>query len=392
MKMDDAKPKIGKDSVRLTELVPVLKLTGTWKAVRILDSDILATKVHWMPITKKDGASVNIPKLCISFDPITEGERKGITCPYCSMEGVSQQTRYAINVIDRDAQENAPRKQPKRTKEEAKTGFKDAGSSTWTPVKVLDIPSSLMIKLIALKDLNKAKIKDSTKTFSISHPKYGIDVNIKQDPKGKGADMYQVQGGSRTPLDEEEQEFLVFDLNEKLLDVMGRETEKEAMAEVKRTTAKTVEDEDDDEDDVPSSKSKSKKKSKYDDDDVPSSKSKKKSKRDEDEDDEVSPKKTKKKSKYDDDEDDVPSSKSKSKKKSKYDDDDDDVPSSKSKSKKGSSSKKTSSSSKKKSKVDDDVTSSKSKSKAKKAAESKKTSSKSKSKKKSKRDDDDIPF
>ena len=302
-----------------------------------MDSDILATKVHWMPITKKDGASVNIPKLCISFDPITEGERKGITCPYCSMEGVSQQTRYAINVIDRDAQENAPRKQPKRTKEEAKTGFKDAGSSTWTPVKVLDIPSSLMIKLIALKDLNKAKIKDSTKTFSISHPKYGIDVNIKQDPKGKGADMYQVQGGSRTPLDEEEQEFLVFDLNEKLLDVMGRETEKEAMAEVKRTTAKTVEDEDDDEDDVPSSKSKSKKKSKYDDDD-------------------------------------------------------DDVPSSKSKSKKGSSSKKTSSSSKKKSKVDDDVTSSKSKSKAKKAAESKKTSSKSKSKKKSKRDDDDIPF
>ena len=74
MKFGDAKPQTRGDSARLEDLVDVLKLpNGKWVQVRILPNDIIAMKTHWINILAgKTKREVKIPKLCVSFDPMTE--------------------------------------------------------------------------------------------------------------------------------------------------------------------------------------------------------------------------------------------------------------------------------------------------------------------------------
>lgn len=351
MKFDDAKPQVGKDSVRLEDLVDLLKFPKKqFVSIRILDHDIMPMKQHWINIIAgKDRREVNIPKLCVSFDPSTEADKDGVVCPYCALEGKRDDFKYLANAIIREEQENKPRKAKDPSGKEAKSGFKDPSSESWTPVRVLRLPSSLLKKIQELKQLNKARNKktDKTEAFSVAHPKYGCDIAIKFDPDAKGGDMYQVQLQDRTPLTDEEKEFLIYELSEELIEKCGRETPQQAKKELAKMEIvgqdKLDAEDEDDEDEPKSKKKKSKsKKVKDEDDDIdldddededePKSKKKSKKSREEDDDedldedeDEPKSKKKSKKSRDDDDEDDEP--KKKKKKKSRDDDeDDDDIP------------------------------------------------------------------
>ena len=164
MKLDNAKPKVGNgDRVKMEDLIDIQQFPDKkWLSVRLLDADILPCRRHWINIIGgKSKKEVKIPKVCVSFDVNTEEDMKGVTCPYCAIAG--NETFYLVNAIIRGEQENKPKKAKSPTKAEAKTGFKDPDSETWTPVRVLRIPSSLMQKIMALKDLNKAKNKKTQK-------------------------------------------------------------------------------------------------------------------------------------------------------------------------------------------------------------------------------------
>lgn len=392
-----------KDEVKIDDVLGIFKFPeGEFAEVRFIPGPILALKQHWIKIRGgKDKREIKVPRWCIAFDPATEGPN-GKKCPYCELstgqDGAQQESiKYYANAIIRDMQENEPRKKVAPSKEERKSGFIQAGSKAFTPIRVVALTPTLAQKLQDLEQLNMHKDKKTSKkkSFPLSHPVYGKDVSIKFDNSKAGSDKYNVVPGEKTKLTDEEKEYLVWNLNPDVLDKLGLKSEKEAKEDFKRMDViggdepedddddddsggrrlgakgkkaakgkgKSRDDDeddedDDDEDDRPSKKSKAKKPSRFDDDD------------DEDDDDDDSD------DDEDDDDDDRPSKKSKSKgkkpskgkgKKSSFDDDDDDDddedddddddddrPSKKSKSKSKSKDKKPAKGKAKKSSFDDD--------------------------------------
>ncbi len=344
-----------KDEVKIDDVLGIFKFPeGEFAEVRFIPGPILALKQHWIKIRGgKDKREIKVPRWCIAFDPVTEGPN-GKKCPYCELstgqDGAQQESiKYYANAIIRDMQENEPRKKVAPSKEERKSGFIQAGSKAFTPIRVVALTPTLAQKLQDLEQLNTHKDKKTgkKKSFPLSHPVYGKDVSIKFDNSKAGSDKYNVVPGEKTKLTDEEKEYLVWNLNPDVLDKLGLKSEKEAKEDFKRMdviggdepedddddedsggrrlgakgkkAAKGKgksrddddEDDEDDEDDRPSKKSKAKKPSRFDDDEDEDE--------DEDEDDD------------DDDDDDRPSKKSKSKKpakgkgkKSSFDDDDDD--------------------------------------------------------------------
>ena len=332
--------------------------------------------------TPKTGKIITIEKMAQSFD-IKKGdfdESKTKKDPWRKLAekyGVRGRQQFAANVIDRRLQEDAPKKKKKPTSEERASGFKDKDSESWTPVVVQRFGQSVFSLVTDLNATNKVTIKDKKTTKPIDHKKYGRDVEIKYDGEKTPAQQYNIQRGERAPLTEEEEAYLVWDIESALLKIQ-KEHGKDAEAEAKRLEkllvdekgkplkAKADDDDDDDasdmeddDDDKPKKKKKGSKRRDDDDDDDDSGdddgddleddeddeKPKKKKKKpsdddeDEDEDDEKPKKKKKKRSSDDDDDDDDDSSddeddeKPKKKKKRSSDDDDDDEPKKKKKKK-----------------------------------------------------------
>ena len=380
----------GNDSARIEELIDVFKWPdGKWVQVRLMDRGLLPISTHWVPIIgSKTGKESKIPRLCLNIDPDSGKAIKG-KCPYCELGDTARaQDHYYFNAIIRELQEDQPKKAVKPTSSERETGFKDIDSRSWTPVRAIRLPGGLLDQFKAQKDLNKHKSKKTgeTKKYAINHDKYGVDFNVMYDSTTKGASKYKISKEGRTPLTEEELEYLVYDLDgAAIAKEMGLKTLEEALRDVKTMTLasgkggkdddgkskgrRVIDDDDDDdddddeddapfkkkgkkskhrddddvdldEDDEPKNKGKKSKKSKHrddDDDDEPKKKKGKKSKdEDDDDDDDEKPAKKSKKSKHrdddededdeddDDDEDEKPSKKSKKSKKSKHRDDDDD--------------------------------------------------------------------
>ena len=236
VKLADAKPKVGRDSVKMEELFEMVRLPkNKWVQLRLLALDLLPVKRHWVNIIAgKDKREVKIPKICVSFDPATEGTKKGVKCCYDDLaDGGKGELFYLGNVISRAEQEDAPAKPRRPGSEERESGFKDMTTESWTPVRVLRITSSLAKKIQGLKELNKHKLKAGVKTFDVSDERYGVDINVKHDPDAKGAEQYQVNLGDKSALTEDEKGYLVWELSEDILDKLGRETPEEAKKELK---------------------------------------------------------------------------------------------------------------------------------------------------------------
>lgn len=395
-----------RDSLRESEIFEIFPLSkkanGNWVSIRLLDLDLLPIKKHWIKIMggKDKDKEIKIPRMCVSFDPDNQNKPlNGMKCPYCGIahgndeSGAPAQYDYKwyAQAIIRDEQAAAPRKMPKLTKGEQKTGKKEMGSESWTPVQCIPLSNSLAGKIRELGERNIHTVKDkksgkkSKQAFQVNHPKYGCDIEIKYNAKKSPAERYTIERGDHTPLTEEEKGYLTWDFDNwnEIYDMLGRLNEEAAMADFKKMDVIGVntnddgdDDEDDDDDDMALGRKKKggkadKKKRRNDDDD------------DEDEDDE-------------DDEDDRPS-KSKKSKASKSrklldddeddeDEDDDDRPSKK---KKSSKDKKSAKGKSKKSKSDDDEDDEDDAPKKKKKKSSDKVKSSDKKKKKKSSDDDD---
>lgn len=247
-----ASPKVGRDKKPYlsdeVELIQFNKLVAKKYYKYRLIGGISSYSEHWMDIIKKDGNKVSIQKICLNYNPETETyDDNG--CPYCDGGQRVSQT-YLSNVIDRAEQKKEPAKKPKLRATETvrhKTGkvgtvrYKEFGSDSWTPCKVLRAPASLGENLKNLSQLNQYTIKGEDKTFDLSHPRYGKDLQIAYDADAAGPAKYQVQLGEKTPLQEDELDYLLYRLDTckalvpESLDVATKEWESLKQKLVKKT-------------------------------------------------------------------------------------------------------------------------------------------------------------
>ncbi len=326
-------------SPRMSDFCEEMAWPTTFSSVRIV-GPVMAYCQIWFTVKSEEGKESSFPKLCLDFDGENDTFSTDI-CPYRAMGAGREAKEYWVNVIDRNLQEDRKYKPLKgsEAKEVEMLGYKcklvtiagNGGSKT--PVRALRIPSSAAETLQALTALNKKTMKDGTKkAFESSHPRYGFDISIKYDAKGKGTAKYAIQKGDASALSEEELEYGIWKL-----DCLKPEplavAKKEASDIKKRAYIKGKKDEpakkfmDDDEDESPKKKGK---RAVIDDDDVidmndddeDESPKKKKKRPVDDEDDDEPPVKKKKKPVDDDDDEDEPPVK---KKKKPIDDLDDDL-------------------------------------------------------------------
>lgn len=210
----------------LLDLFDFKSVEGKWVTFRLF-GDIMSFGNYWIAGVNKQGVKKRFPQACPSFNYLTGQRESGKYDPWWEVEQherngsednkseTVQFTRsFFINAIVRSEQDNEPAK-IRKTPEEAESGFKDKDSSSWTPVKVLRMPPSLLQKIQELKPLNSVKFKNgSIKCFDVTHPIYGRDIQVKFDDSASPANKYSIQlGMKRTPLTEEEKEYLTYDLD-----------------------------------------------------------------------------------------------------------------------------------------------------------------------------------
>jgi len=306
--LDDAKAGGSRERAPgMGDLTAVFKFPEKkWVSLRLLPG-LQPEAGYWIKTKKKDGKFTKFYTACPSFDYQAQERDSTKYDPWRDLEqqeaaaSSGKQDRenalvqfgqhYWMNAIIRSEQKKQPSKLPKPTKEERSSGNKDKDSDSWTPVMVVKIGRSLANKLKELKGLNTVESKKTgaVKAYSVNDPKFGRDIRVYYDSTKAPADQYQVQlGDKRTPLSEEEEAYLTWDMSgiEQTFDKAEVKRDFESWASrngVKLGKGKKAKDEDDDDSDDDGDDD-------FDDeDDEPKSKKSKKSKgkpakKDEDED------------------------------------------------------------------------------------------------------------
>jgi hypothetical protein len=176
------------------------------------------------PLFNKNKHQVKIPLALTNYDGDTQKFIPGKVCPYQELaekmnkylDSKNQITERSVsisNAINRDMQDNMPRRIIPPTKEENRTGFKDITTKSWTPVEAFTLVPTLARKIKGIMEDNVYKKKDGTEAvFSIAHKKYGKDIKVRFDPEEKGSAMYNALNGERSPLSVEEEDYLIWDI------------------------------------------------------------------------------------------------------------------------------------------------------------------------------------
>jgi len=232
-------------SKRPDELVDLLHLNEDYLQVRIIGQPAVYAQ-HWISIVTPNGKKVNIPRTVPNFDPSTDSFDDTVEDPYKEIPNeVSTRKMYFVNVIVRDDQDDRPRKLHPPTRTEKKSGYKSKNSKSWTPVKVMRMPTSVVRDIQRIITMNKHKVDGKVREYEISHPVYGCDLFISFDKNAQGASMYSVQKGDKSKLTKEEKGYLIWDLN-------GLIPPAPSMGEVKKDAkalSESFESDDDDDDD-----------------------------------------------------------------------------------------------------------------------------------------------
>ena len=215
---------------RPNELVEVYgkeNFSDEYKAVRLY-GPIKADANHIVKgkIKKKNGEvkEVFFSVPCLNYNRDT-GEREDHNCPYCKYVN-NAQIRYYQNAIIRELEEHVPSDTGERTEKEKQLttidGFKcytkeSKNSPAWTPVRIIEIPTSVASKLKGIQELNKYKDENGdVHTASPSDLKYGVDLLIRYNANASAQQKYDVQrdpDSGKTPITSEmRKHYLMWDL------------------------------------------------------------------------------------------------------------------------------------------------------------------------------------
>jgi len=307
-------PSNNRNNVKPEDIVDIHSFGPEYSTIRLV-GPVTSVGTHWIDIKTKEKGIKPIPKTCLNYNPETE-EFQENGCPYCEHGDFRFSPRYYANAIIRELQDAQPAKMfPLMASEKKlvnigskddpfKVKLKEKGSKAWTPIRIISIPASVASSLAEIAKTNR-HLKNNKKTgkkieqtFDLADEKFGIDLMINLKKGGAaGFGKYDIQKDRKTPLTEEELDYLYY-----TLDIAKPETLTEATKEWKNLSSKLAKSKDDadDEDDDTDLKSKGKKKrdpfEDMDDDDDDDDRPRKKSKK--------SSTKSKGRSRDDDDEDD----------------------------------------------------------------------------------------
>lgn len=279
---------VGSDRYEIPDHLSLMDLSdGEWHTVRVLPG-VKSIARHWITLKKKSkaGKYPTIPKPVHNWDVNSNTFDSSKKDPYSANkekfhsreheESTGMNITYYIQVIDREAQEDEPKKKGKKSKKEKKTGFRDSPrTAAWSPVRTIPGPKTLITLLQDTAKRNVRKTKKGKQVYDLADLKYGRDVDIMFDNKKDGANKWSVQlSDNGDPLSDEEKEYLIDNVEKALKGFQETETLDEAKAWVKDYIAtKGDDDDDDDEDDDDIDDGFD-----DDDDDEPKKKKKKKSK------------------------------------------------------------------------------------------------------------------
>lgn len=228
---------------RPEEIVDMIKLTKDFKNLRLV-GDVHGYAQHWIEIVTQKG-TFSIPKVSLNYDSNTDTFDQTIEDPYDKIPNPKRTSRvYFVNAIDRDAQEDKPRRAERPDRDERRSGLKNRKSKSWTPVGVLRVTGGVAGMLKNLMQMNKHKVKGKVQECEISDPDYGCDIFISYDDKAK-PNAYQVQKGDASPLTDEEKGYLLWDLTS----LMKPDSLDEAKREAESLSAKSPVEEDTESDD-----------------------------------------------------------------------------------------------------------------------------------------------
>ena len=243
------------------EVVDMVELTDDFKELRILPNSAVTAGVHYLPLFNKEGEPVmskfnkkeqaTKPVFCLAWDFENACPDPEKSCPYCEARLDLREETY-VEVIDRDIQEQEPSKH-KPSKEETKTGVKRKDNSgSWTPIRVWRLNNTLIGRIQKLESLNKHKIDGERQAVGVDDEEYGCDLHVSYTDNSKvpPTDRYQVQKGDHSPIEEDENEYLIWDVASAIAEKCTN-TEDQAQRDVDRYLkfAKGVEADDESDDD-----------------------------------------------------------------------------------------------------------------------------------------------
>lgn len=219
----------GKDlCVREDTIVDIYPYPSGKAVVLRLFGPVMSVGKYWVTTIKRDGKKGQFPIGCSSWDPMQGTRDPNKDDPWRDYEqkeydeGIPRNehkvrfsVEYFCNAIIRSIQERPPRDMAEPTEDEAKSHFKNKDSDSWTPVRVVRLPLSVLDKVQKYKSMNVVRSKKTgrTATFDLTHEKFGCDITVMYDEKAAGAMKYTVNKDARTPLTEEEMNYLVWDLD-----------------------------------------------------------------------------------------------------------------------------------------------------------------------------------
>lgn len=212
-----------KSTPKVSDHAEMANLTdGEWHTGRLI-GPVFIHKLHWITIKPKPdfkGKYPTIPKICLAAHGTLKGER---TCPYCDAFNPPSGSVFQ-NFLERDRQDEFPPKKLKpatkyeknlRTINGYEGYFKERkGEGMQTPLALLNSNSSLGNLIGDTVALNKVKTDKGTRTFPPDHPKYGYDLMLKYDESKSASARWSVQKGERTRLTDEEQDYLLWKVDD----------------------------------------------------------------------------------------------------------------------------------------------------------------------------------
>lgn len=200
----------GNDGPRITDFFDMMEFPDAkLRTVRPV-GDIVIQRTHWINIISKEGKKVRLPITCIAYD-LEDNPRPDVRCAFCEVNHKARQTYY-WNVIDSKLVASAPRRLPPLSRKEQRTGRKEKGSDSWTPIRVWGFPTTAAETVKQLTQSNKDK-KDQMRELSDATFGRAIDVS-KNTNAASPANFWNVQRADQQwrRLSEDELQYLTYDL------------------------------------------------------------------------------------------------------------------------------------------------------------------------------------
>jgi hypothetical protein len=215
-----------------SELVDVYQFGDTWMQLRLIGGTSSYYE-FWLPVTRGD-RTISVQKICACYKP-ERGERQG-TCAYCRAPLKGRQVLLS-NAIIRELQGIRPSPLPRPTESEKvvrqvggeRARWKEKGSGSWTPIRVVRFGPRLASQIKSLDGINKVRDPKTgeVRRHGVAHPQYGRDILVRYD----GKYFFETRMDVATQLMEEELRYLRYPL-----DLPIPETPEQAEQEWERLT------------------------------------------------------------------------------------------------------------------------------------------------------------